>query len=81
MTDTNANVDLDLVRVTEPSDAIVFSVADAECFAQALLSPPQQSTALTRAFVRRDLFLQTECAHHAVADINQRHFERAVDGG
>jgi hypothetical protein len=60
MTDTNAKADRDLKPITEPEDVVLLSVADGECFAQALLSPPQQSPALARAFDRRDQLLQTE---------------------
>jgi uncharacterized protein (DUF1778 family) len=34
------------------SDVIRLSLADQECFAQALLSPPKQAPALKRAFAR-----------------------------
>ena len=36
------------------------SLADQECFAQALLSPPQPAPALDRAFERRRKLLQAE---------------------
>jgi hypothetical protein len=60
MTNTNAKADRDLEHLTEPEDVVFLSVADGECFAQALLSPPQQSSALARAFARRDQLLKIE---------------------
>ncbi len=60
MTDTSAQADRNLEHITEPEDVVLLSVADGECFAQALLSPPRQSPALARAFVRRDQLLQVE---------------------
>ena len=43
----------------EQTSVIRLSVADQECFAQALLSPPQPSPALQRAFDRRGELLRT----------------------
>jgi len=37
----------------EKSEVIRLSLADQECFAQALLSPPRPTSALKRAFARR----------------------------
>ena len=42
------------------AEVIRLSLADQECFAQALLSPPQPSPALERAFARRSKLLRTE---------------------
>ena len=47
-------------RAIEQSEVIRLSLADQECFAQALLSPPQTSPALERAFTRRSKLLRTE---------------------
>ena len=47
-------------RAIETSEVIRLSLADQECFAQALLSPPQPSAALERAFARRSKLLRTE---------------------
>ena len=44
----------------EQAEVIRLSMADQECFAQALLSPPQPSPALKRAFDRRSKLLRTE---------------------
>jgi uncharacterized protein (DUF1778 family) len=44
----------------EQADVIRLSLADQECFAQALLSPPKQAPALERAFVRRSKLLRSE---------------------
>lgn len=44
----------------EQADVIRLSMADQECFAQALLSPPPQTDALKRAFVRRSKLLRSE---------------------
>jgi uncharacterized protein (DUF1778 family) len=44
----------------EQAEVIRLSLADQECFAQALLSPPQQSPALERAFARRSKLLRAE---------------------
>lgn len=47
-------------RVIEQSEVIRLSLADQECFAQALLSPPQRTPALERALARRDALLRPE---------------------
>lgn len=39
---------------------IRLSLADQECFARALLSPPQPTPALERAFARRSKLLRAE---------------------
>jgi uncharacterized protein (DUF1778 family) len=44
----------------EQADLIRLSLADQECFAQALLSPPLASPALERAFERRSKLLRAE---------------------
>jgi uncharacterized protein (DUF1778 family) len=44
----------------EQADVIRLSLTDQECFAQALLSPPPQTDALKRAFVRRSKLLRPE---------------------
>ncbi len=40
-------------RAIEQAEIIRLSLADQECFAQALLSPPEPAPALQRAFERR----------------------------
>ena len=40
-------------RAITQADVIRLSLADQECFAQALLSPPKPAPALKRAFARR----------------------------
>ncbi|WP_374328852.1 DUF1778 domain-containing protein [Azonexus sp.] len=47
-------------RAIEQAEVIRLSLADQECFAQALLSPPQPDPALERAFVRRSKLLRAE---------------------
>jgi len=47
-------------RAIEQAEVIRLSLADQECFAQALLSPPQASPALERAFARRSKLLRAE---------------------
>ena len=47
-------------RAIEQAEVIRLSLADQECFAQALLSPPQPSPALERAFTHRSKLLRTE---------------------
>ncbi len=47
-------------RAIEQAEVVRLSRADQECFAQALLSPPQPSPALKRAFVRRSKLLRAE---------------------
>ena len=44
----------------EQAEVIHLSLADQECFAQAMLSPPQSSPALERAFARRNTLLRSE---------------------
>lgn len=46
-------------RAIGESEVIRLSLADQECFAQALLSPPQASPALERAFDRRGKLLRS----------------------
>ena len=48
------------LRAIEQAGVIRLSLADQECFAQALLSPPAQTPALKRAFARRSKLLTTE---------------------
>ena len=47
-------------RAIEQAEVVRLSLADQECFAQALLSPPQPSPALERAFARRSKLLRAE---------------------
>ena len=47
-------------QAIERAEVIRLSLADQECFAQALLSPPAPSAALKRAFARRTKLLRTE---------------------
>ena len=47
-------------RAIEQAEVIRLSLADQECFAQALLSPPAPAPALKRAFARRSKLLRTE---------------------
>lgn len=47
-------------RAIEQAEVIRLSMADQECFAQALLSPPKQTPALKRAFARRSKLLSAE---------------------
>ena len=47
-------------RAIERADVVRLSLADQECFAQALRSPPKPSLALKRAFVRRRKHLRAE---------------------
>lgn len=47
-------------RAIEQAEVVRLSLADQECFAQALLSPPQPNPALERAFVRRSKLLRAE---------------------
>lgn len=46
-------------RAIEQSEVIKLSMADQECFAQALLSPPKPAPALERAFTRRSKLLRS----------------------
>lgn len=47
-------------RAIEQSGVIRLSLADQECFASAMLSPPQPTAALKRAFARRKKLLVAE---------------------
>ena len=47
-------------RAIEQSDVVRLSLRDQECFAQALLSPPQPLPALERAFTRSRKLLRAE---------------------
>ncbi len=47
-------------RVIAEADVMRLSLADQECFAQALLSPPQPTSALERAFANRQKLLRAE---------------------
>lgn len=47
-------------RAIEQAELIRLSLADQECFAQALLSPPKPAPALERAFAHRSKLLRTE---------------------
>ena len=47
-------------RAIEQADIIRVSLDDQQCFAQALLSPPQKGPALKRAFARRRRLLRAE---------------------
>ena len=48
------------LKAEEDIAVIRLSLADQECFAQALLSPPQPAPALERAFARRGKLLRAE---------------------
>jgi uncharacterized protein (DUF1778 family) len=47
-------------RAIEHADIVRLSIADQECFAAALLSPPKAPPALKRAFTRRRKLLSAE---------------------
>jgi len=47
-------------RAIEQADVMRLSLADQECFAEALLSPLEPAPALKRAFARRQKLLRTE---------------------
>lgn len=47
-------------RAIEQAEIIRLSLADQQCFAKVLLSPPRPSAALERAFARHDKLLRTE---------------------
>lgn len=47
-------------RAIEQAEIIRLSMGDQECFAQALLSPPQPAPALERAFARHRKLLRVE---------------------
>jgi uncharacterized protein (DUF1778 family) len=42
------------------AELIEISLADQECFVQALISPPKPAPALERAFARRSKFLRVD---------------------
>ncbi len=47
-------------RAIDQADVIRMALADQECFAQALLTPPAPTPALERAFARRRKLLHSE---------------------
>jgi uncharacterized protein (DUF1778 family) len=47
-------------RAIEQAEVIRLSLADQECFEQALLSPPKPTPALKRAFTLRSKLVPTE---------------------
>ena len=47
-------------RAIEQAGILRLTLVDQECFARALLSPPQPTPALKRAFARRSKLLRTE---------------------
>ena len=47
-------------RAIDQTDVIRMALADQECFAQALLTPPAPTPALERAFARRRQLLRSE---------------------
>ena len=47
-------------RAIEQAEVVRLSLADQQCFAQALLSPPTPTPALQRAFARRTQLLHGE---------------------
>jgi len=47
-------------KAIEQAEVIRFTLADQQCFANAILSPPQIAPALERAFTRRDKLLRPE---------------------
>jgi uncharacterized protein (DUF1778 family) len=47
-------------RMIEGTDVIRLSLADQQCFAGALIAPPELNLALRRAFLRRDKLLHSE---------------------
>lgn len=47
-------------RAIEQAEVIRLSMADQQCFADALLAPPQPSPALKRALTRRSKLLRTD---------------------
>lgn len=61
MTDFVVSAVQDAARsAIEQAEVLRLSLADQECFAQALLSPPPPSPALDRAFARRSNLLRSE---------------------
>ena len=51
-------------RATEQAEVIRLSLADQECFAQTLLSPPKPAPALERAFAHRSKLLCSDDPHN-----------------
>jgi uncharacterized protein (DUF1778 family) len=47
-------------QAIEQAEVIRLSLSDQECFAKALLTPPQPTPALARAFSRRSKLLRSE---------------------
>ncbi len=47
-------------RTIEQTETVRLSLVDQECFARALLAPPEPAPALQRAFARRRQLLDTE---------------------
>jgi uncharacterized protein (DUF1778 family) len=47
-------------RVIEQSEVIRLSLADQQCFADALISPPEPNQALKKAFEQRERLLRPE---------------------
>lgn len=47
-------------RVIEKATVVQLSQADQQCFAQALLTPPEATPALKRAFARRQKLLEQQ---------------------
>jgi len=47
-------------RVIEQAEVMRLSLADQECFADALIEPPKPNPALRQAFNRRDALLRSE---------------------
>ena len=47
-------------QAIERAEVVRLSLADQECFAQALMSPPKPAPALERAFARRSKLLRAE---------------------
>lgn len=48
------------LRAIDQAEVIRLSLSDQACFAQVLMSPPEPSLALKRAFARRNKLLRTE---------------------
>ena len=46
-------------KAIEQAEVIRLSLADQQCFAQALLNPPDPATAMRRAFAKRDKLLKS----------------------
>ena len=44
-------------KAIEQAEVIRMSLADQQCFAQALLNPPEPATAMLRSFAKRDKLL------------------------